>query len=217
MKRKSKHAREASFRIQPQKYLWRICLSISVLNLLLSPSQAFVRVTNTNRALSTPRKATPDDKITAENNPSILLNLLSPSDACSVGRLSPTDLAYIGDVVYELMVRTKKVWPAKRTQDLQNQVVRLVRAEFQADLVAQLRQTSTLKDDHNSNFTLTSEEERILQRGRNAGSKTNHRKKGAAAAAYQDATALEALLGYLYISDRPRCTELLQWIEARLE
>ena len=42
-------------------------------------------------------------------------------------QLSGTDLAYIGDVVYELYIRTRTVWPLKRTSDLQQQVVALVR------------------------------------------------------------------------------------------
>jgi hypothetical protein len=63
----------------------------------------------------------------SNNTELALLDLLSPSPDCTVGRMSSTELAYIGDVVYELMVRSKKVWPPKRTQDLQNQVVRLVR------------------------------------------------------------------------------------------
>ena len=41
--------------------------------------------------------------------------------------MSGTDLAYIGDVVYELYIRTRTVWPLKRTTDLQQQVVALVR------------------------------------------------------------------------------------------
>ena len=78
-------------------------------------------------------------------------------------------------------------------------------------MVARLRETN----DTGPLFTLTQNEERVLTRGRNAGAKTNHRKSNPAA--YQDATALEALIGYLYISDRTRCTELLQWMEYHLD
>ena len=177
----------------------------------------------------------------------LLLNLLSPPDKCDVDRMSSTDLAYIGDVVYEMLVRSKKVWPPKRTSDLQNQVVRLVRgksgfgglsfggllslftcsgcfdlfvlffliltAEYQSALVARLRDPSATKEG--PLFQLTLDEEQCMNRGRNAGAKTNHRKSNPAA--YQDATALEALLGYLYITDKARCTELLQWIEYNLD
>lgn len=61
-------------------------------------------------------------------NPSLsLLDLLSPIESCKVDRMSGTDLAYIGDSVFELFIRSKCVWPSKRTSDLQNQVVGLVR------------------------------------------------------------------------------------------
>lgn len=59
-----------------------------------------------------------------------LLNLLSPPPPCDVDRMSSTDLAYVGDVVYELLVRSKKVWPPKRTSHLQSQVVGLVRGTW---------------------------------------------------------------------------------------
>ena len=39
-----------------------------------------------------------------------LLRLLSPVDSCNVDRMSGTDLAYVGDVVYELFVRSRTVW-----------------------------------------------------------------------------------------------------------
>mmetsp|Transcript_5068 Transcript_5068/g.14213 ORF Transcript_5068/g.14213 Transcript_5068/m.14213 type:complete len:133 (-) Transcript_5068:317-715(-) len=122
--------------------------------------------------------------------------------------MSSTDLAYIGDVVYELFVRSKFVWPSRRTKDLQTAVVSLVRAEFQAELLAKIRSSRT-------GFVLTSTENGILSRGRNAvgGSKNNRRSDPAA---YQDATALEALIGYLYIDNRARCAELLEFIQPHL-
>jgi hypothetical protein len=55
-----------------------------------------------------------------------------PSSSCNVDQLSGTDLAYIGDVVYELFIRTRTVWPLKRTSDLQQQVVALVRGKMMA-------------------------------------------------------------------------------------
>ena len=91
-------------------------------------------------------------------------------------------------------------------------------AEFQSDLVARLRQGSNDDDDDTTApvaFVLTDQEARVMNRGRNAATKTNHRK--ANPAAYQNATALEALVGYLYISDRSRCTQLLQWIDDQLD
>ena len=58
-----------------------------------------------------------------------LPQLLLPHEKCQVDRLSGTDLAYIGDVVYELFIRSRTVWPPKRTSDLQNQVVAVVRGK----------------------------------------------------------------------------------------
>lgn len=56
-----------------------------------------------------------------------LLEFLSPITSCKVNQMSGTDLAYVGDVVFELFVRSRHVWPSKRTSDLQNTVVGLVR------------------------------------------------------------------------------------------
>jgi hypothetical protein len=59
-----------------------------------------------------------------------LQELLLPPKSCEVGQMSTTDLAYIGDVVYELFIRSRTVWPPKRTSDLQLQVVALVRGKY---------------------------------------------------------------------------------------
>lgn len=59
-------------------------------------------------------------------------------------------------------------------------------------------------------FPLTNKEQQVLMRGRNAGGKNKNRARDAAA--YQDATAFEALLGYLYVSDQRRCEEILSWL-----
>lgn len=59
-----------------------------------------------------------------------LRKLLSPSEKCQVDQMSSTDLAYVGDAVYELLIRSTKVWPSKRTSDLQSQVVSVVRGAF---------------------------------------------------------------------------------------
>ena len=58
-----------------------------------------------------------------------LEQLLSPVSNCDVTQLGPTTLAYVGDVVFELFVRSRMIWPTRRTSDLQEQVVSLVRGE----------------------------------------------------------------------------------------
>jgi 23S rRNA maturation mini-RNase III len=56
--------------------------------------------------------------------------ILLPSPDCDVNQIGPTALAYIGDVVFELMVRSRHVWPTRRTADLQQQVVAFVRGTY---------------------------------------------------------------------------------------
>lgn len=56
-----------------------------------------------------------------------LLEFLSPISSCKVNQMSGTDLAYVGDAVFELFIRSRHVWPSKRTSDLQNTVVGIVR------------------------------------------------------------------------------------------
>ncbi len=80
-------------------------------------------------------------------------------------------------------------------------------AEHQAAVLAKLRRE----------FDLTLREQQVLARGRNAASGTARNKRRSDPVAYQNATALEALLGYLYIADPPRCQELLRWLRDNLD
>lgn len=57
----------------------------------------------------------------------------------------------------------------------------------------------------------------MLARGRNANLTARKKVKGGQAAAYQDSTALEALLGYMYICDKQRFNEMLSWIRSELD
>ena len=59
-----------------------------------------------------------------------LLKILRPSSKRDVTQISPTSLAYIGDVVFELYVRNRYVWPSRRTSQLQQLVVGKVRGTF---------------------------------------------------------------------------------------
>jgi hypothetical protein len=74
-----------------------------------------------------PQSYSDDDDTMISQQYASLLFLLRPSGSCDVDQLSGTDLAYIGDVVYELYIRSRTVWPLKRTTDLQQQAVSLVR------------------------------------------------------------------------------------------
>lgn len=125
-----------------------------------------------------------------------------PSLAFSeIQRLSPTALAYVGDAVYELFVRTHFLLPPQRLATYHHCVVAQVRAEAQADCLAQL------------NPQLLPEEQDIVRRGRNAAGKGPQRLDPVI---YQQATGFEALLGYLYLTQPQRLRDLLQHLASAL-
>ena len=96
-------------------------------------------------------------------------------------------LAFLGDAVYELLVRTGLVLEGNRpVRDLHDQKVSFVRAEKQALLAALLQPE------------LTAEERAVMKRGRNAHSHTAA--KSASVEDYRHATGFEALLGYLWLT-----------------
>jgi len=131
----------------------------------------------------------------------------SPALSTSAEQLSPLNLAYIGDAVYTLLVRTRLVAAANRpTGTLTSSANRVVRACQQSAAYYKLQ--PMLADD----------EAAILKRGRNA--KTTHRAKNATVADYRNATGLEALFGYLYLTGRTnRLLELFDicWSENNAE
>lgn len=115
-------------------------------------------------------------------------------DVACVEQLSPTALAYLGDVVYELYFRLYYLLPSKKIVDYHNQVVAKVRAEAQADFLQILQPY------------LTSLEKEMLRRGRNA---AKGKPRRLSPHIYQQATSLETLIGYLYLTDPRRLEELL--------
>ena len=117
-----------------------------------------------------------------------------------IERLSPIALAYIGDAVYELYVRTQFLMPPKRMTDYHGQVVEQVRAESQAAYLTILTPY------------LTDLEKEILRRGRNA---CVGKPRRLSPQIYQQATSLEALIGYLHLSDPQRLDELFAKLEIK--
>jgi ribonuclease III family protein len=115
-----------------------------------------------------------------------------------IDRLSPIALAYIGDAVFELYVRTRFLMPPKRMASYHSQVVTQVRAESQAVHLASL-----LPD-------LTEAEKEILRRGRNA---CDSKPRRLDRQTYQQATGLEALIGYLHLTNPERLQELLDKLD----
>jgi ribonuclease III family protein len=108
--------------------------------------------------------------------------------------LSPAALAYLGDAVYELHVRTRFLFPPKRSHVYHQQVVAQVRAEAQSSHLQLLLPQ------------LTSSELDTVRRGRNAAS---GRPRRLDPEIYQQATSFETLIGYLYITNPQRLAELL--------
>ncbi len=117
---------------------------------------------------------------------------------CNPNEISTLGLAFVGDGVYDLIVREELVCQANRpVKELNLKKVEVVRCEAQARLAKRI-------EPH-----LTEEEADILRRGRNA--HTGHAPKNASMADYHMATALEALIGYLYLSDNiERIRELIE-------
>ena len=109
------------------------------------------------------------------------------SDRVNVNEYSPLVLAYVGDAVYELFIRTMVVSSGNAP------VYKL--HKYSTDYVKAKAQSETI---HRIFENLTLEEQEIVRRGRNAKSATIP--KNADIIEYKYATGLEALLGYLYLN-----------------
>ena len=121
-----------------------------------------------------------------------------PGKKQDVRAYSPLALAYIGDAVYELIIRTVVVEQANRpANELHRITVRYVSAEAQSRIVETLMES------------FTEEELSVYRRGRN--SKPHTMSKNASPADYLKATGFEAVLGYLYLQDKmERVLELVK-------
>lgn len=111
---------------------------------------------------------------------------------------SPLTLAYIGDGIYDLVIRSYMVGQGNtKASQLHRRTSQLVKAHAQSKMMDILLPL------------LTPEEEQIYRRGRNAKSPTMA--KNATMGDYRRATGFEALMGYLYLADRfDRILELVQ-------
>lgn len=112
---------------------------------------------------------------------------------------SPLALAYIGDSIFDVMVRTIEVSKVnKQVNKYHRDVSKIVCAPAQAKMVLAI-------EEH-----FTEEEESVYKRGRNAKSYT--KAKNASTIDYRNATGFEALIGYLYLKeDFERLTELVKF------
>ena len=111
---------------------------------------------------------------------------------------SPLTLAYIGDAVYEIVIRTiiveKGNAPVNKLHHKASSLVKAVAQKAAMEKILPL---------------LTEEEEAVYKRGRNAKSYTSA--KNASVIDYRIATGLEALMGFLYLMGRnERMLELVK-------
>ena len=119
---------------------------------------------------------------------------LKPVDA---NTYSPLVLAYLGDSVYELMIRTRVTnRGSMQVNKMHKKSASLVKAQTQAQILKLLEPE------------LTPEEEDVYKRGRNA--KSASMAKHATMIDYRMATGFEALIGYLFLTEQySRMVELV--------
>lgn len=112
--------------------------------------------------------------------------------------MSPLVLAYIGDSIYDLAVRTFVISKGNmQVNKLNKHACGLVKAEMQSRMIGFLEPL------------LKANEEAVYKRGRNAKSYTSA--KNASITDYRRATGFEALMGYLYLNgEYNRMMELIR-------
>lgn len=118
-------------------------------------------------------------------------------DELTAYNLNAVSLAFVGDAVYSLYVRTLFCTSTQaKSGELHKKSTRFVKATAQStalDIIEPI---------------LTEKEKDVLRRGRNT--KTNTVSKNASLADYKKSTAFEAVIGYLYLSgQKDRLNEIL--------
>lgn len=117
-------------------------------------------------------------------------------DKQDVLNLSPLVLAYVGDAVYELFIRTMIVKKDRKVKNLHKAAVKFVKASSQAEILENLKKY------------LTSKEKDVVRNARNA--KVNSVPKNVDVADYHYSTGFEALIGFLYLTGQnTRLNEIL--------
>jgi len=114
-----------------------------------------------------------------------------------VRQINPLVLAYIGDAIYEVFIRTYLV--RKNTEmsvhKLHKECIKFVKAHAQSEFIKKLEDK------------LTDEEMYFFKRGRNSKSATTP--KNADIQEYRFATGFEALIGFLYLTNQTERMEYL--------
>ena len=116
--------------------------------------------------------------------------------------MNGTSLAYMGDSILEVFIRKYLLGKnITKVNELHKTAIKYTSGESQAKVVDYLLE----------NDLLTEEEIIIYKRGRN--SKTNQNRKNISDALHNKSTGLEAVIGYLYLSDNSdRLLKILNYI-----
>ena len=124
--------------------------------------------------------------------------LMDDQDALQMNALQ---LAYLGDTVWEMIVRYDLIIQKLNVRHMHQRCVSLVNAHSQSEILRSLTDT------------LTDSEKEIVRRGRNAHAK-HPVPKNQDPDEYAMATGFEALLGYLYVTGKnDRISELTNHIK----
>jgi ribonuclease-3 family protein len=109
--------------------------------------------------------------------------------------IAPRQLAQLGDAVYHLFLRENEILRTVNAQQMHNRTSNLASAAKQAELLAVILPE------------LTESEADVVRRARNIKAPAARRGNQDA---YRQSTAFEALIGYLYLTDRRRLDEILE-------
>ena len=123
----------------------------------------------------------------------------------NIETLNIINIAYLGDAIYEAYIREKLIKEStKKVEELQKHAINYVSAKSQAKILQDLL-------DRN---ILTEEEINIVKRGRNY--KRSSHPKHTDIITYKLSTGFEALIGYLYLTNRKeRLQTILEEIEVK--
>ncbi len=126
------------------------------------------------------------------------MNELFQMEEVDIREYSPLTLAYIGDCIYDLVIKSLVINEGnKQVNKLHQETSKLVQASTQSLMMRTMQ-------EH-----LTEEEHAVYKRGRNA--KSVSPAKNQSITDYRRATGFEALLGYLYLKkDYKRLLELVK-------
>lgn len=118
-------------------------------------------------------------------------------NVAEVNTMSPLTWAYVGDAVFELLIRTHLINKTRlKPHMLHIEAIKYVKADAQVEILRRIKKE------------LSMEEMEIVRRGRNA--QNHHVPKNATVEEYSYATAFEALIGYLYLTKQDqRLKEIL--------